>query len=114
MGLSGALYWIVGVFGYLTFRNRTAGDLLRNFGAANVDGMRGAYERAIKLCYGLSILGSVPLVILPFYNLMLPLLGFKGPGDGLGLSGIHVKRCVPEWIRTEVVRRLRGREMLKL
>ncbi|GIL69642.1 hypothetical protein Vretifemale_561, partial [Volvox reticuliferus] len=87
MGLSGALYWIVGVFGYLTFRNRTAGDLLRNFGAANVDGMRGAYERAIKLCYGLSILGSVPLVILPFYNLMLPILGFKGPGDGLGLGG---------------------------
>jgi hypothetical protein len=35
---------------------RTAGDLLRNFGAAHVVGARGAYERAVKLCYGLSIL----------------------------------------------------------
>lgn len=68
MGLSSLLYFIVGVGGYITFRNRTAGDLLRNFGAADVDGIRGAYERAIKLCYGISILGSIPLVILPFYR----------------------------------------------
>lgn len=55
-----------------------AGDLLRNFGAANVGGVRGGYERAIKLCYGLSILGAVPLVVLPFYNLVLPLfVGFE-------------------------------------
>ena len=39
-------------------------------------GARGSYERAVKLCYGLSILGSVPLVILPFYNLILPLVGY--------------------------------------
>ncbi len=38
------------------------------------EGARGAYERAIKLCYGLSILGAVPLYILPFYNYVLPLL----------------------------------------
>ena len=76
--------------------------MLRNFGAANVvrtararvcllawplpehlpcplreqGGARGSYERAVKLCYGLSILGSVPLVILPFYNLVLPLFGY--------------------------------------
>ena len=42
-------------------------------------GVRGSYERAVKLCYGLSILGSVPLVILPFYNLVLPFLGCDGP-----------------------------------
>ena len=55
-----------------------AGDLLRNFGAANAGGIRGGYERAIKLCYGLSILGAVPLVVLPFYNLVLPLfVGFE-------------------------------------
>ncbi|GAX76712.1 hypothetical protein CEUSTIGMA_g4158.t1 [Chlamydomonas eustigma] len=77
MAFTAALYWLVGMFGYLTFRSRTAGDLLRNFGAANVGGARGGYERAIKLCYGLSILGSVPLVILPFYNLVLPLLGYE-------------------------------------
>lgn len=74
MGLTAALYWIVGIGGYLTFKSRTAGDLLRNFGAANVVGLRGAYERALKLCYGLSILGSVPLVIMPFYNLVLPVV----------------------------------------
>jgi hypothetical protein len=37
-------------------------------------GSRAAAERAIKLCYGLSVLGSIPLVIMPFYNLLLPLL----------------------------------------
>ncbi|GFR46782.1 hypothetical protein Agub_g8413, partial [Astrephomene gubernaculifera] len=84
MGMSGLLYFLVGVGGYLTFRNRTAGDLLRNFGAAHVDGLRGAYERAIKLCYGLSILGSVPLVILPFYGIMAPLLPGGGGGGGGG------------------------------
>jgi hypothetical protein len=70
------VYFLVGMSGYLMFRSRTAGDLLRNFGAASVGGARGSYERAVKLFYGLSILGSVPLVILPFYNIVLPLLGF--------------------------------------
>lgn len=165
MGLAATLYFLVGSSGYITFRGRVAGDVLRNFGAANVtvrwdawqrlwgvwcvlrygvmssgqmwwavmkdslgtvqqgedtrqasqlvldevmtiemlwgpcraqwpavcvwvphaalpaphaQGLRGAYERALKLCFGLSILGSVPLVILPFYNILIPLLGF-GP-----------------------------------
>ncbi|KAJ9516084.1 hypothetical protein QJQ45_024517 [Haematococcus lacustris] len=77
LALAGGLYWLVGLAGYVTFRSRTAGDLLRNFGAANVVGLRGAYERAVKLCYGLSILGSVPLVILPFYNIVLPWVGLE-------------------------------------
>lgn len=47
--------------------------------APHAQGLRGAYERALKLCFGLSILGSVPLVILPFYNILLPLLGFGPP-----------------------------------
>eukprot|EP00198_Chlamydomonas_reinhardtii_P010547 XP_001699884.1 amino acid transporter [Chlamydomonas reinhardtii] len=100
MGLSSLLYFIVGVGGYITFRNRTAGDLLRNFGAADVDGIRGAYERAIKLCYGISILGSIPLVILPFYSIMAPLVlgndlaaltsgGGAGGGGGGGMDGAH-------------------------
>ena len=75
------VYFLVGMSGYLMFRSRTAGDLLRNFGAASVGGARGSYERAVKLFYGLSILGSVPLVILPFYNIMLPLLGFDKDPD---------------------------------
>ncbi|KAG2489705.1 hypothetical protein HYH03_011812 [Edaphochlamys debaryana] len=89
MTVSSSLYWVVGVCGYLTFRNRTAGDILRNFGAANVDGLRGAYERAIKLCYGLSILGSIPLVILPFYSIMAPYVVGSGPtyDSGSGSAG---------------------------
>ncbi|KAG1666993.1 hypothetical protein FOA52_014305 [Chlamydomonas sp. UWO 241] len=70
----GAVYWLVGLAGYVTFRSRTAGDLLRNFGAASLGGPRGAYERCVKVCYGLSVLGAVPLVILPFYSILLPLL----------------------------------------
>lgn len=35
----------------------------------------------MKLFYGLSILGSVPLVILPFYNIVLPLLGYDKDPD---------------------------------
>jgi hypothetical protein len=57
-----------------------AGDLLRNFGSAHVDGLRGSYERAVKLCYGLSILGSIPLTILPFYGIMAPMLGISTSG----------------------------------
>lgn len=53
---------------------RTAGDVLRNFGARGVTGIRGAYERLIKVGYGLSILGTVPLVVLPFQDSLGPLL----------------------------------------
>ena len=53
---------------------RTAGDVLRNFGARGVTGIRGAYERLIKVGYGLSILGTVPLVILPFQDSVGPVL----------------------------------------
>ncbi len=74
MGLSALVYWIVGVGGYLMFKQRTAGDLLRNFGGASAMGLRGAYERALKLCYGAAILAAVPLTILPFYSIVAPLL----------------------------------------
>lgn len=53
---------------------RTAGDVLRNFGARELTGVRGAYERLIKVGYGLSILGTVPLVVLPFQDSLGPLI----------------------------------------
>ncbi len=40
-----------------------------------MQGLRGAYERAIKLCYALSVLGSIPIVIMPMANILLPLVG---------------------------------------
>lgn len=48
--------------------------MLRNFGARELTGVRGAYERLIKVGYGLSILGTVPLVVLPFQDSLGPLL----------------------------------------
>eukprot|EP00983_Pelagomonas_calceolata_P117004 1160374-Pelagomonas_calceolata.AAC.6 len=36
MGLAACLYFVVGCCGYLTFKDLTAGDLLRNLGAAHV------------------------------------------------------------------------------
>lgn len=35
-------------------------------------GLRGAYERLLKLGYGLSILGAVPLIMENFYDALLP------------------------------------------
>jgi amino acid permease len=35
MGMCAALYWVVGLAGYLCFGQRTAGDLLRNFGGSH-------------------------------------------------------------------------------
>lgn len=58
---------------------RTAGDVLRNFGARGVTGIRGAYERLIKVGYGLSILGTVPLVVLPFQAALGPVISAWTP-----------------------------------
>lgn len=89
------LYWAVGFGGYATFRQRTAGDVLRNFGGASAGGVRGAYEYGLKLCYGLAILAAVPLVITPFYNLLMPIIASeprrrrgsrRGSGSDSGLA----------------------------
>lgn len=68
------VYWTVGVGGYATFGDRTAGDIIRNFGGQRSVGFWGAYERALKLCYGMAVLGNIPLVIMPFSSILAPLL----------------------------------------
>jgi sodium-coupled neutral amino acid transporter 10 len=68
------VYWTVGVGGYATFGERTAGDLIRNLGGQRTLGLLGAYARALKLCYGMAILANIPLVIMPFYSILKPLL----------------------------------------
>eukprot|EP00884_Botryococcus_braunii_P010425 jgi/Botrbrau1/19384/Bobra.0338s0014.1 len=73
------VYIAVGACGYSSFRQMTAGDVLRNLGAEGVEGLRGAYERLLKLGYGLSILGSVPLALLPIYDSMLWTVAFLAP-----------------------------------
>lgn len=82
--MTAVVYWLVGVCAYAVFRQRTAGDVLRNFGGADVTGMRGAYERAIKACFALAVLGSIPLAILPFYTIVQPLL--RGGGGACGAA----------------------------
>ena len=52
---------------------------MRNFGARGVTGIRGAYERLIKVGYGLSILGTVPLVVLPFQAALGPIVSAWTP-----------------------------------
>ena len=55
-----------GISQWLTSRSlqiRTSGDVLRNFGGRGVSGLRGTYERLLKLGYGFSIMASVPLIM---------------------------------------------------
>lgn len=42
---------------------RTSGDVLRNFGGRNANGVRAVYERLLKLGYGFTICASVPLIM---------------------------------------------------
>lgn len=37
--------------------------MLRNFGGRGLTGLRGVYERLLKLGYGFSIMASVPLIM---------------------------------------------------
>ncbi len=61
---------------------QTSGDLLRNLGGQDgVGDTRSAYERALKACYGLSILGCVPLMVPPFYVLLLQAPSWDGTGE---------------------------------
>ena len=49
----------------------------------------------MKLCYGLSILGSVPLVILPFYNLILPLMGYDASWWATLMASLFLPALLP-------------------
>jgi len=82
-----ALYIIVGVCGYMAFRDRTSGDVLRNFGGKNVMGVRGAYERVLKMGYGFSIIASVPLIMGNFQAALLPPIALLFPLDSAAKKG---------------------------
>lgn len=65
---------------------RASGDILRNLGAQERTGMRGTFERLVKVGYGFNILGTVPLVILPMQSGISPIVGACMKDAGL-------KRC---------------------
>eukprot|EP00951_Prasinocladus_malaysianus_P041296 scaffold485644_cov52-Prasinocladus_malaysianus.AAC.1 len=68
------VYIIVGIGGYMAFRQRTAGDVLRNLGGSSTTGLRSLYERALRLGYGLAVLGCIPMVMLPLQHTLLPII----------------------------------------
>jgi amino acid permease len=72
-----AVYGIVGVGGYATFREATQGDVLRNFGhgAGGGGGARVArvMAQALRLGYGLSVSSAVPLALMPLRDALTPL-----------------------------------------
>ncbi|KFM25949.1 Putative sodium-coupled neutral amino acid transporter 10 [Auxenochlorella protothecoides] len=65
MALSTAMYVTVGAAGYIAYGPATAGDLLRNLGGDRASAPRRAFESALRIGFGLSILGTLPLVMLP-------------------------------------------------
>ncbi|KAK2076782.1 hypothetical protein QBZ16_005008 [Prototheca wickerhamii] len=65
MALSTGMYLTVGAAGYVAYGPGTAGDLLRNLGGSERAVARRAFERALRVGYGLSVLGTLPLVLLP-------------------------------------------------
>lgn len=67
-------------------RCRASGDILRNLGAVELMGIRGTYERIVKLGYGLNILGTVPLVILPMQSILVPMMNTC-------MHNLEAKRC---------------------
>lgn len=85
------LYIIVGACGYMAFRDRTAGDVLRNFGGKNVPGLRGIYERVLKMGYGFSIIASVPLIMGNFQSTLLPPLAALFPLDPSAPKGTTIQ-----------------------
>ena len=93
-----AFHLVVGFSGYKAFGNRTHGDVLRNLGGGGSgrwqNHVGGLVQRGVKFCYGLSLLGSIPLLVLPLVSTSLTVfvchwmidcmitLNFKGDTNG--------------------------------
>lgn len=48
--------------------------MLRNFGGPSVSGVRLMVERSLKVGYGVSILATVPLILIPLHSTFAPLV----------------------------------------
>ncbi|PSC69840.1 divinyl chlorophyllide a 8-vinyl-chloroplastic isoform A [Micractinium conductrix] len=79
MLLSAAIYVAVGAGGYTAFGTRTSGDVLRNLGGMGAHGMRLTAERVLKYGFGLSLLGVIPLTVIPLHNTFAPWLALCSP-----------------------------------
>jgi amino acid permease len=91
LGGAAAVYAVMGLGGYAAFRERTSGDVLRNFGGAHVSGAAQAAWRALKLAYGLSVAAAVPLALLPLRE---ALTAGSAAAAGPGTPGARRSRAV--------------------
>lgn len=81
MLLSAAIYVAVGACGYSAFGARTAGDVLRNFGGQGASGVRLQAERVLKYGFGVSLLGTIPLTVIPLHATFAPWLALCTPAQ---------------------------------
>ena len=61
------IYILVGSCGYLAFRDHTAGNVLRNFDGAFLGPV---LSRVVKLGFGVTIIGTVPMVVQPLRDFL--------------------------------------------
>eukprot|EP00898_Chlorokybus_atmophyticus_P003692 jgi/Chlat1/4323/Chrsp29S04486 len=66
-----ACYLAIGALGYAAFREKTSGDVLRNFGSSFYEG---GLTFALKVGYGASVLCTVPICIIPLRQSILSVL----------------------------------------
>ncbi|XRB08513.1 sodium-coupled neutral amino acid transporter [Pycnococcus provasolii] len=62
------IYILVGSCGYLAFRDRTAGNVLRNFDGAFLGPV---LSRVVRLGFGVTIIGTVPMVVQPLTSFLI-------------------------------------------
>ena len=79
MLLSAAIYVAVGACGYSAFGAKTSGDILRNFGGVGSSGLRLQAERVLKYGFGVSLLGTIPLTVVPLHATVAPWLAPCSP-----------------------------------
>ena len=91
--------------------------MLRNFGGPSVSGVRLLVERGLKVGYGVSILATVPLILIPLHSTFAPLVDFandKATAATLSLTQeyaittgvLGASGCLPLWtrVRDELLR----------
>ncbi len=93
MAAAGSVYIAVGIAGYKAFGFRTHGDVLRNLGGGNGS----IAEHLVKVGYGMSLITTLPLIILPLQTTFAPAVNrllrlIQGDNSGNSNSNSSGKR----------------------
>lgn len=95
----------------------TSGDVLRNLGASSggggVHGVRLQAERVLKYGFGVSLLGVIPLTVIPLHNTFKPWLALCSPAygvaakqaeaAGLGTAGVQLSQLQESLLTTGIL-----------